>query len=151
MSDDKNESIDKLADEYSNTDTDQKAYIKAQTSTIISQTKEINNVKREVERLAKENERLVLENVQLRALAPKQSGDQFQTSDEETICVIQLAMLKNMAMTRELTLEECKKSEIYLKMVQSIRGKVISKEEEPMDKLSNEDLLKLMSTMGTDQ
>ena len=45
-----NESIDKLADEYSNTDVDQKAYIKAQSSTIISQTKEINNLKRELEK-----------------------------------------------------------------------------------------------------
>ena len=148
---DKNESIDKLADEYSNTDTDQKAYIKAQTSTIISQTKEINNVKREVERLAKENERLVLENTQLRALAPAQSGDQFTTTDEETICIIQLAMIKNMAMTRELTMDECKKSEIYLKMIQSIRGKAVAKEEEPMEKLSNEELLKMMDSLGKDQ
>lgn len=148
---DKNESIDKLADEYSNSDTDQKAYIKAQTSTIISQTKEMNGLKREIERLAKENERLVLENIQMRALAPSSSDSQFNTTDEETICIIQMAMLKNMAMTRELTMEECKKSEIYLKMLQSIRGKVIIKEEEKMDKLSNEDLLKLMDNFGKDQ
>jgi len=151
MSNNKNDSLDKLADEYSNTDTDQKAYIKAQTSTIISQTKEVNTLKREIDRLAKENERLVLENTQMRAMSPAPEGSQFTTTDEETICIIQLAMLKNMAVTRELTLEECKKSEIYLKMIQSIRGKAPVKEEESTDKLSNEDLLKLMDSLGSDQ
>lgn len=150
MSDDiKNDSIDKLADEYSNTDSDQKAYIKAQTSAIISQTKEINNLKRELEKIAKENERLSMDNIQLKALSPKEESGQFGTSDEETICVVQLAIIKNMAMTRELTLEECKKTEIYVKTLKEIRGKKVEvKEEETMDKLSNEELLKLMESVS---
>lgn len=140
-------SVDKLADEYSNTDSDQRAYIKAQSSTIISQTKEINNLKREMERIAKENERLSMENVQLKALAPAQEQGQFGTSDEETICVVQLAILKNMALGRELTLEECKKTEIYVKTLKEIRGKkVIATEEDKVEKLSNEDLLKFMES-----
>lgn len=148
MIDIKNDSIDKLADEYSNTDSDQRAYIKAQSSTIISQTKEINNLKRETEKLAKENERLMMENVQLKALAPQEQG-QFGTSDEETICVVQLAIIKNMALSRELTLEECKKTEIYVKTLKEIRGKKVAHtEEDRAEKLSNEDLLKLMESVG---
>lgn len=140
-------SVDKLADEYSNTDSDQRAYIKAQSSTIISQTKEINNLKREMERIVKENERLSMENVQLKALAPAQESGQFNTSDEETICVVQLAIIKNMALARELTLEECKKTEIYVKTLKEIRGKkVIATEEDKVEKLSDQDLLKFMES-----
>jgi len=146
VSDIKNDSIDKLADEYSNTESDQKAYIKAQSSTIISQTKEINNLKRELEKLAKENERLVFENTQMRATNPEK---QFETSDEETICVVQLAILKNYAMSRELTMEECKKTEIYVKTLKEIRGKkVVADEGEKVEALSNEELLKLMESVG---
>jgi hypothetical protein len=145
----KNDSIDKLAEEYASTDNDQQAYNKALSSTIISQTKEINNLKRETEKLAKENERLLMENAQLKALAPQEQG-QFATSDEETICVVQLAILKNTALTRELTLEETKKTEIYVKTLKEIRGKKVMAvdEEEKVEKLSNEDLLKLMESVN---
>jgi regulator of replication initiation timing len=143
-----NESIDKLADEYSNTDVDQKAYIKAQSSTIISQTKEINSLKRELEKLAKENERLLFENTRLVAVNPEESS-KFQSSDEETICVVQLAILKNYAMSRELTMEECKKTEIYVKTLKEIRGKKIMADDgEKVEALSNEELLKLMESVG---
>lgn len=146
MSDIKNDSIDKLADEYSNTESDQKAYIKAQSSTIISQTKEINNLKRELEKLVKENERLLFENTQMRATNPEK---QFETSDEETICVVQLAILKNFALSRELTMEECKKTEIYVKTLKEIRGKkVVADDGEKVEALTNEELLKLMESVG---
>lgn len=147
-----NDSVDKLADEYSKTEDDKAAYIKAQTSTIISQTKEINRLKQEVEKLAKENEKLGMEMVQLKAVGAVSgagSEGQFDTSDEETICVVQLAILKNMAMTRELTLEETKKAEIYTKTLLMIRGKKpTEKEEDNVEKLSNEDLLKMMESLG---
>jgi regulator of replication initiation timing len=146
VSDIKNDSIDKLADEYSNTESDQKAYIKAQSSTIISQTKEINNLKRELEKLAKENERLLFENTQMRATNPEK---QFETSDEETICVVQLAILKNYAMSRELTMEETKKVEILNKILLSIRD--INRkniETDNAESLSNEDLLKMMEALN---
>ena len=152
---DNNDSVDKLADEYSKNDDDKAAYIKAQTSTIISQTKEINHLKRELERVAKENERLSMELVQSKAVGAVSGGGsegQFDISAEETICVVQLEILKNMAMTRELTLEETKKAEIYTKTLLMIRGKKpVEKEEEKIEKLSNEDLLKMMEAMGKDE
>ena len=149
---DNNDSVDKLADEYSKNDDDKAAYIKAQTSTIISQTKEINHLKRELERVAKENERLSMELVQSKAVGAVSGGGsegQFDISAEETICVVQLEILKNMAMTRELTLEETKKAEIYTKTLLMVRGKKpVEKEEDRVEKLSNEDLLKMMEAMG---
>lgn len=150
-----NDSVDKLADEYSKTEDDKAAYIKAQTSTIISQTKEINHLKRELERIAAENEKLGMELVQLKAVGAVSgagSEGQFDTSAEETICVVQLEILKNMAMTRELTLEETKKAEIFTKTLLMVRGKKpVEKEEDKVEKLSNEDLLKMMEAMGKDE
>lgn len=147
-----NDSVDKLADEYSKTEDDKAAYIKAQTSTIISQTKEINHLKRELEKVAAENEKLSMELVQLKAVGAASgagSEGQFDTSAEETICVVQLEILKNMAMTRELTLEETKKAEIFTKTLLMVRGKKpVEKEEDKVEKLSNEDLLKMMEAMG---
>lgn len=147
-----NDSVDKLADEYSKTEDDKAAYIKAQTSTIISQTKEINHLKRELEKVAAENEKLSMELVQLKAVGAVSgagSEGQFDTCAEETICIVQLEILKNMAMTRELTLEETKKAEIFTKTLLMVRGKKpIEKEEDKVEKLSNEDLLKMMEAMG---
>lgn len=144
----KNDSINKLVETYSQSEDEQKAYIKAQQATIINQTKEINSLKREIEKLASENERIALENAQLKALSGGGKND-FSTTPEETICLVQLEMIKNMALTRELTLEETKKSEIFLKMLQSIRGKAAQQsEEDKVEKLSNEDLLKFMESLG---
>lgn len=134
-----------VMDQYAESEGEQKAFIKAQQSTIISQTKEINNLRREVEKLAKENERLLMENAQAKAMNPQK--EQFGTSDEETICVVQLAILKNLALTRELSLEETKKTEIYVKTLKEIRGKkVVANEEEKVEKLSTEDLIKFMES-----
>lgn len=147
MSDKKeNTSIDQMADNYVKDERDEKAYMRALNATIVSLNKEINGLKKEIEKLAGENEKLLMENAQLKALNPS-SGD-FSTTAEETICLVQLEMIKNQAMTRELTLEETKKSEIFLKMLQSIRGKVAQKEEDKVEKLSNEDLLKFMESLG---
>lgn len=146
MSDKKeNTSIDQMADTYVRDERDEKAYVRALNSTIVSLNKEINGLKKEIEKLAGENERLLMENAQLKALSP---AGEFSTTAEETICLVQLEMLKNQAMTRELTLEECKKSEIFLKMLLSIRGKNAAKEEEKVEKISNEDLLKFMDSLG---
>lgn len=149
MSDNKkNESIDQMAETYVRDERDEKAYIRALNSTIVSLNKEINGFKKEIEKLAAENERLLMENAQMKALNPS-SGD-FTTTAEETICLVQLEMLKNQAMSRELTLEETKKSEIFLKMLQSIRAKIAVADEGKVEKLSNEDLLKFMESLGPD-
>jgi len=140
-----NDSIDKLAEQYASTEDDAKAYQKAQASTIISQTKEINVLRKQREQLEAQIAQLIMENTQFKALNPTTT---FDISDEETICVVQIALLKNLAMQRELTLEECKKTEIYCKVLKDIRSKVPVKNEENIDGLTNDQLLELMKSAG---
>jgi hypothetical protein len=49
-------------------------------------------------------------------------------------------------MNRELTLEECKKTEIYVKTLQTIRGKVVEKEKntEVSKRLTTAELMELV-------
>lgn len=51
-------------------------------------------------------------------------------------------------MQRELTLEECKKVEIYCKVLKELRGKKVDKEEPKMEALTNEQLMEMMKSVG---
>jgi len=142
-----NDSIDKLAEQYASTEDDAKAYQKAQAATIVAQTRQINELRKKLEELSKQCETLTIENTKLKALAPASSLDST-IPDEESICLVQLALLNNMSMQRELTLEECKKAEIYSKILISIRAKKPTEETSSIGNLSNEDLLAAMKSMG---
>lgn len=142
-----NNSIDRLADQYTDTDSDAKAYQKAQASTIVAQTRQINEIRKKLEEISRQCEILTIENTKLKALAPA-SGLEATIPDEESICLVQLALINNMSMQRELTLEETKKTEIYSKVLQSIRGKKPEEKEQSIGNLSNEDLLAAMKAMG---
>jgi len=69
--------------------------------------------------------------------------DNFTVSDEEAICVMQLKRLKDKALVADLTLEEARKTEIYIKGLNLIKGtsKKVPEQGKPM---SNEELLKLV-------
>jgi len=145
-----NDSIDKMSAKFTSAD-ELKAYSDAQYKTILNQSKEISKLKAEnnklrddVERMAKE---ITVSNAQ-KSLNPN-SSSQFDTSDEETICVVQLAMLKSISLNRELTSDETKRFEIFTKTLKLIRGQVGEKEE-PTKRLSNEELLALMAEEGND-
>jgi regulator of replication initiation timing len=142
-----NDSIDKLAEQYTETESESKGYIKAQQATIISQTKNINELRKKLEELSRQCETLTIENTKLKALAPASSLD-AAIPDEESICLVQLALLNNMSMQRELTLEETKKTEIYSKILVTLRSKKPEKEENTISSLSNEDLIAAMKAMG---
>jgi hypothetical protein len=140
-----NSSIDKLAEQYTDTESDAKAYQKAQTATIISQTKQINELRKKIEELSQQADQLTIENTRLKALNP---SEEFDTEDAETIAVVQLALLRNYAMQRELTLEECKKSEIYVKILKELRATQPKEKQESIGGLTNEQLLELMKSAG---
>jgi hypothetical protein len=146
MSEKENDSIDHLADTYASTEADAKAYQKAQSATIVSQTREINTLRKQKEQLEKEVERLTIENVQMKALNPSANG--FEVSDQETIAVVQLAILKNLAMQRELTLEETKKCEIFTKLLIQLSSVKPEEKEQKMDALTNEQLIEMMKSVG---
>lgn len=142
-----NNSIDRLAEQYNDTEADTKAYLKAQAATIISQTRQINESRKKLEELSKQCEALTIENTRLKVLAPASTTDTSIT-DEESICLVQLALLNNMSMQRELVLEETKKVEIYSKILVALRSRKPEEKEASIGNLSNEELLAAMKSMG---
>lgn len=77
----------------------------------ISATEENKRLKAEIEELK----------AKLEAKSPLLSLEEI--SNEELICLEQLDLLKKQSSTRELTLEETRKAEIWSKMLISIRDK----------------------------
>jgi hypothetical protein len=118
-----------------------KNYSKAQHLTITAQCKKINELERKIE--AADTKILRLEQTETTSSVLSKEG---QESDGERICLVQLAILSGMSMNRELTLEECKKTEIYVKTLQTIRGKVVEKEKntEVSKRLTTAELMELV-------
>lgn len=120
-----------------------KDYIEAQTKTILAQSKKISELERKLEdaelKLMKAEKQETVNNV----LSLDTEG---KNSDAETTCLVQLALIRGLAVNRELTLEEVKKLEILTKTLCLIRGKTSDekKKDESTKKLSTADLLKLV-------
>lgn len=141
-----NGSIDKLAETYSSDEEDAKAYQKAQSATIINQTRQINELRKKLEEISGHLETLTIENTKLKALAPESS--ELETEDTETIAIVQLALLRNYSMQRELALDEVKKFEILAKILISLRSKKPEKQTDTIGSLSNEELMEAMKNLG---
>ena len=142
--------VDHMTEIYSDTDSDLIALSQAQSKTIVSQSKEITKLQKMKEQLEEEVKKLSTEIITIKATGGQAGGQQFNTTSSETICVVQLAMLEQLSMNRELTLEESKKVELFSKVLRDERSKV-AKVEEDAPRLSNEELLKAMASMGTDK
>lgn len=137
----KNKSIDKMAEQFSSIE-ELQAYSDAQYKTILKQNEEINSLKSRVETLKQEKQTL-LAKVAENSISSEGSSEQ-EVTNEEAACVTQIYLIKNNAMTRELTMDECKRLQIYVQTLQIIRGKepAKSKSEKDVSNLSTEDLLK---------
>lgn len=132
-----NDSLDKLADVYASDEEDAKAYQKAQAATIVTQTRQMNELRKKFEELSLQLEKLTIENTRLKAMG---NGTEIEKgNDAETICLVQLALLNNYSMQRELTLEETKKAEIFTKTMILLRSKQDKVEQAP--KISDEELM----------
>ncbi len=142
-----NESIDKLAEVYSGDEDDAKAYQKAQASVVVNLTRQNNELRKKIDELSGQLEKLTIENTRLKALGADTPGIE-PGNDAETIALVQLALLNNYSMQRELTLEEVKKYEICTKTLLLIRGKEQKKEENTISNLSSEELLEAMKSLG---
>lgn len=141
-----NDTLDRLADTYATDEEDSKEYQKAQQSVIITQTRQNNELRKKVEELSKMLETLTIENTKLKALG---NGTEVeQGNDAEAICLVQLALINNYSMQRELTLEECKKAEIFTKTLILLRSKQDKKEVDSIGTLSNEELMAAMKSLG---
>ena len=125
---------------------DLKEYSNAQYKTIVAQSKKISELERKLET----SETKLAKSEQTNTISDSLNKDQSQgtNGDGETICLIQLALLRAAAMVGELTLEETKKVEIYVKTLQLIKGKnpEEKKAKDTGRKLTNEELIALMSS-----
>lgn len=90
-----------------------KAFAYAQSKTITEQAKKITKLEAEVKELSKDK--------------PKESleikSDLLIGTDQEVIAKIQLSKLKDVCFERELTLDECKRAEILVKILNSNKKK----------------------------
>lgn len=134
-----NDSIDKMAEIYATDEEDAKAYQKAQASVVVNLTRQNNELRKKIEEMVGQLEKMTIENTKLKALGTDPSFD--TGNDAESICLVQLALINNMSMQRELTLEETKKAEIFTKTLMLLRGKQEKKEVDNVGALSNEELM----------
>lgn len=127
MSDD----IEFLADRFKKM-SELKAYAEAQYKTIIQLTERIRSL---------ENQNKHLEDL-LQGKVPPLSLD-GNVSEEELICEAQLRILRDKATRQELTLEEARRLEIYVKILDSKQKKINSFNAE-VRKLDDKELLSLI-------
>lgn len=149
MSEDKKEVTQKIVDTFTEIE-DLREYSNSQYKVIVSQSKKISELEKKLESV----EGKLIKSEQVNTVAGALSKDQDGTNDDgTTICLVQLALLRSKAMNDELTLEECKKAEIYVKTLQVIKGKG-TESAKPKDTgraLTNEELIALMSAELTEQ
>lgn len=132
--------VDKMAQSFDSVE-ELKNYSHAQYQTILDLSKKLKRSEAELEILREKLEKLGNETATKEALN-KDNGI-FDISDEETICLTQLALLRGLAMNRELTTEEAKKFEVYHKVLSNIRNRK-TVEKPDLGELSTEELVKLI-------
>lgn len=120
------------------------AYCDSQYKTLLTLNQKINSQEKEIAKLKETNANLQRD-IAVSGASRKEEG-QFTTSDEETTCVIQLAMIKSTAMQRELIMDEVKRFEILAKTLIAIRGREVKKEVLNTDNISTADLMKHYET-----
>lgn len=107
-----NETIDKMAEQYKDFDS-LKAYSNAQFQTILKLQKRLAQLERDNQDL---KEKTVDGGNYINVPCPN------GVTDEEAICIMELNRLRIMSMASPLTLEECRKVEMYVRTLATIRN-----------------------------
>jgi len=118
--------IDQMADQFKSFE-ELKMFSDAQAKTIVEQSRKINKLEDEVKKLKSqiENGNFVKE---------EQVPSHLSIgTDQEVIAKIQLNKLKNNAFDRELTLDECRRAEILVKILNSGKKNSEVQDELPSD------------------
>lgn len=119
--------------------TELQEYSDTQFRTIVELKKQLEAAKEEVKSLKKMLEgNLPQLGISTSSLAP------LGISNEQLICETQIALLKERAVSRELTLEEAKKLQIYTTILTEIRKNHEDAPDLSVQKLSDDELLKLV-------
>ena len=108
-----------------------------------SQFRTIIDLKKQIDALKVENQALkVQQSSGSNNFVAVQGNNEI--SDEHLICITQLELLKNNAVTRELTFEEAKKVQIFTDVLEKIKKNNKAANEFSAEKLPVEDLLRLV-------
>lgn len=119
--------------------TELQEYSDTQFRTIVELKKQLEAAKEEAKSLKKMLEgNLPQLGISTSSLAP------LGISNEQLICETQIALLKERAVSRELTLEEAKKLQIYTTILTEIRKNHEDAPDLSVQKLSDDELLKLV-------
>jgi len=112
-----------------------------------NQFKTIQDLKKQIKKLEEENKSMksMLENN-----LPTLSFDGLGVSNEQLVCETQITILKDKAITRELTYEEAKKFAIFTEVLESLK-KSSKNSDINVQKLSDEELLKLMESTNVNE
>lgn len=103
-----------------------------------------NTVQNLLNKLAEKEMEIIHLKKMLDSMVPKDKAFKIEISDEEIIADLQLRRLKEAAMNRELSLEEAKKYDTYVKNKRLVKGDSTEAiEHKPLKQLEKEDLIKL--------
>lgn len=112
-----------------------------------NQFKSIVDLKKQIKRLEEENASL---KKMMETSLPSITFDGLGVSNEQLVCETQITILKDKAITRELTYEEAKKFAIFTEVLESLR-KSSKNSDINVQKLSDEELLKLMESTNVNE
>ncbi len=118
------------------------AYSNAQTNTIIELSRKLKGAQDEVSHLKK----LLEGSVPLIKAEGSNTGITSNTNDQEYICRTEINKLRDISRDRELTLEECKKLDIYSKILKDLASNPPKLNESEAKKASTAELLALVKT-----
>ncbi len=130
--------IDNMATQFKEL-ADLQAYSHAQYQTIISLSKKLHTLEEENVHLKK----LLDNSTQLTKDPASQIEIYLNFSDEEAICRMELKKLKTLAIERDLSLEEAKRTEIYTKLLLNMDERK-TKDVTPNAPLDNAQLLAML-------
>lgn len=137
-----NNIVDKMAEELK-TFAELQVYSNSLFQTVTNLNKKINELEEKNKELQK-----ILESNLILIGTDKDIKDLFlNIEDPEAIALMQLKLLRNMSIERELTLEETRRFEIYCKILDNIEIKRKEKVAQVQQSLSNDDLLSAISSL----
>lgn len=103
---------------------------------------EVAELKKLIETLERDNKMLLDKLAELQCDLTKR--EELALKDAETLCMKQIGILKDRAVVQELTLEECKKAEIYIKSLNVIKN-APKKIKSDVDNMPTTELLKMLN------
>jgi hypothetical protein len=128
--------IDDIADKFE----ELQNYSDSQFKTIIDLQKKLTKLEEE-----NSNLKLLVNSAPLPAITGGSSGAFDGISNEQVICETQIAILKEAAMNRALTLEECRKLDIYVNILKDVRTQQKENKVSVASNMSEEDLMSFIA------